>query len=433
MKHLVSALLHLLLFFISSLIVIFVAENMFKDSFCVHLDDKKVSVAAAVGIVGIGAEANEKTMAEFSKELFGASSTTVITLPDGLLDFMNTHEVGGYFAKLLHNYIAISIVAGLLCLICGVGFPFRIGRGKTLGDFSDVLAGADHSKIFSRTYQDLSGKWVTRDTYAGENKSCLVELFLLAFYLIMVVIWGLLIIPIVVIDLLIFVVALIVGLIENSKAENKKESADVQAAPVQINSEPIKPIKPAIQTELTNKSLFDYEIRINGEVIKLPISTQRLAQMNYKAIKYELEGGSIVEQCCFYMKNFICINDKTGVRIKPNVLVSCLDDAVDYYRYYGSNYLDFYQLTFSCSLNSRINYSLDFFGGIKPGVSTVDDVYSAYGKPTYASLEKKQYIYIETPESVEDKGEIDPRDSGFVTFTFDDNNVLMEMTISQKL
>lgn len=169
MKHLVSALLHLLLFFISSLIVIFVAENVFKDSFCVHLDDKKVSVAAAVGIVDIGAEANEKTMAEFSKELFGASSTTVITLPDGLLDFMNTHEVGGYFAMLLHNYIAISIVAGLLCLICGVGFPFRIGRGKTLGDFSDVLAGADHSKIFSRTYQDLSGKWVTRGYIRGRE------------------------------------------------------------------------------------------------------------------------------------------------------------------------------------------------------------------------------------------------------------------------
>lgn len=258
-------------------------------------------------------------------------------------------------------------------------------------------------------------------------------MLLLVFYFIMVVIWGMLIIPVVVIDLLIFVVALIVGLIENSKSENKKESADVQAAPVQTNSEPIKPIKPAIQTELTNKSLFDYEIRINGEVIKLPISTQRLAQMNYKAIEYELEDGSIVEPCCFYTKNFICINDKTGVRIKPNVLVSCLDDAVDYYRYYGSNYLDFYQLTFSYPLNSRINYSLDFFGGIKPGVSTVDDVYSAFGKPTYASLEKKQYIYIETPESVEDKSEIDPRDSGFVTFTFDDNNVLIEMTISQKL
>lgn len=433
MKHLVSALLHLLLLFISSLIVILIAENALKDSFCVHLEDKQVSIAAAVGIVDIGEEANEETMAEFSKEIFGAKSTTVIELPDGLLDFMNTHEVGGYFAKFLHNYIAISIVAGLLCLICGVGFPFKIGRGKTLGDFSDVLAGADHSHIFSKTYQDLSGKWITRDTYAGENKSCVVELLLLVFYLIMVVIWGLLIVPIVIIDILIFVVALIVGLIENSKAENKNESASVKPVPVQTKSEPIQPIKPIIQTELTNKSLFDYELRINGEVIKLPISTQKLAQMNYKAIEYELEGGSIIEPCAFYTKNFMCINDKTGVRIKPNVLMSCFDDAVDYYRCYGSDYLDFYQITFSYPLNSRINYSFDFFDGIKPGASTANDVYNTFGKPTYASLEKKQYIYIETPEAVEDKGEIDPRDSGFVTFTFDDNDVLTEITVSAKL
>lgn len=430
MKHLISAVLHLLLFFISSLIVILIAENVFKDSFCVHLGDKQVNIAAAVGIVDIGEEANEETMAEFSKKLYGAKSTTVIELPEGLLNFMNTHEVGGYFAKVLHNYFAISIVAGLLCLICGVGFPFKIGRGKTLGDFSDILAGADSSNIFSRTYQDFSGKWITRDTYAGENKSCVVELLLLVFYLIMVVIWGLLIIPIVIIDLLIFIVALVVGLIANSKTEIKKESASVQPTPVQTASEPIKPI---IQTELTNKSLFDYELRINGEVLKLPISTQKLAQMNYKAIEYELKGGSIIEECAFYEKNFMCMNDKTGVRIKPNVLISCFDGAVDYYRCYGSNYLDFYQITFSYPLNSRINYSFDFFGRIKPGVSTADDVYNAFGKPTYASLEKKQYTYIETPEVVGDKGNIDPRDSGFVTFTFDDNNVLIEITISSRL
>lgn len=253
------------------------------------------------------------------------------------------------------------------------------------------------------------------------------------FYLIIVVIWGLLIVPIVIIDLLIFVVALVVGLIANSKTENKKESVSVQPKPVQVTSEPIQRIKPTIQTELTNNSLFDYELRINGEEIKLPISTQKLAQMNYKAIEYELDGGSTIEEGVFYIKNFMCINDKTGVRIKPNVLISCFDGAVDYYRCYGSNYLDFNQMTFSYPLNSRINYSFDFFGGIKPSVSTADDIYNAFGKPTYVSLEKKQYTYIETPEVVGDKGNIDPRDSGFVQFTFNGNNVLTEITISKKV
>lgn len=81
MKHLVSALLHLLLLFISSLIVILIAENALKDSFCVRLEDKQVSIAAAVGIVDIGEEANEETMAEFSKEIFGAKSQPLSNFP----------------------------------------------------------------------------------------------------------------------------------------------------------------------------------------------------------------------------------------------------------------------------------------------------------------------------------------------------------------
>lgn len=65
MKHLVSAILHLLILIVASITVVLLAQHAFKDSLCVNLDGK-VSVAEAVGIVDVGEEANEETLVEFS-------------------------------------------------------------------------------------------------------------------------------------------------------------------------------------------------------------------------------------------------------------------------------------------------------------------------------------------------------------------------------
>ncbi len=175
---------------------------------------------------------------------------------------------------------------------------------------------------------------------------------------------------------------------------------------------------------------------INGEVLKLPIYTDVLARMNYKAIEKPLDGGSTIQAFVFYMKDFACLNVKTGVQILPNALTSCFDDydrTYDYYRYYGTDLIKFHQLTFSHTLNAKINYEFDFFKGIKLNVSTADDVYNAFGKPSYVSLENRQYIYLETPDAVADKSNPNVQESGFVRFTFDDNNVLVEITISHKV
>lgn len=432
MKHLVSAILHLLILIVASIIVVLLAQHAFKDSFCVNLDGK-VSVAEAVGIVDIGEEANEETLAEFSQRLFGKGTSITINLPQPVLNFINSAEVGGFFAKCLHHQIFIFLLSGVLCLICGVGFPFRIGRGKTLGSISDSLAGADPSNKYSRTYQDFSGKWITEDRYAGDNKSLVVWLLLCVLYFFLIIIWGLVIVPVIVIDLVIALFSIIIRLIISRK-NKPSEKADTA---VQTATEPeLQAQVPAIQTTLTNQSLFDYEFLINGEVLKLPLYTDELARMNYKAIEKPLEGGNEIDASVFYMKDFVCLNVKTGVQLLPNALTNDFDDwdrTYDYYRYYGTDLLKFNQLTFSHTLNARINYQFDFFKGIKPNISTANDVYNAFGKPSYTSLEHRQYIYFETPDEVADRSNPDVRESGFVRFTFDENDVLVEITISRKV
>lgn len=423
---------------IASIIVVLLAQHAFKDSFCVHLDGK-VSVAEAVGIVDIGEEANTETLAEFSQRLFGKGTSITINLPQPVLDFINSAKVGGFFAKCLHCQLFIFLLSGVLCLICGVGFPFRIGRGKSLGSISDSLAGADPSNKYSRTYQDFSGKWITENRYAGDNKSFVVWLLLCVLYFFLIIIWGLLIVPVIVIDLVIALFSIIIRLIisRKDKTPEKADTAAQTATKPAIPNEPVlQAPAPAIQTTLTNQSLFDYEFLINGEVLKLPLYTDELAQMNYKAIEKPLEGGNTIEALTFCMKDFACLNVKTGVQLLPNALTNGFDDydrTYDYYRYYGTDLLEFNQLTFSHTLNARINYEFDFFKGIKPNISTTNDVYNAFGKPSYASLEHRQYIYLETPDAVADRSNPDVRESGFVRFTFDENDILTEITISHKI
>lgn len=432
MKHLVSAMLHILMLLISSIIVILIAEKGLNCDFCSQAKDRKVSISAAVRLVNVGKEANEETMAEFSKELFGKKSTTVISLPENLLDFMNNHEVGGFKAKFLHNLLPILLLSGLLCLIFGVGFPFKIGRGRTLSDFSDDLVGADSSNIFTKTYQDMDGRWVTRDTYAGEDRSLLVWFLLIILYGILIVVWGLLIIPIIAIDIIIFLFTLIIKLIiGKKKIKTEKADEDIQKKDP-VSSEAFKYIEPKIRTELTNQSLFDYEFLINGELIKLPVDTKMLARMKYKAIERELSEGNVISFGAYYMSRFECINVGTGVRILPSALTSDIDYDVDFYENYGSDYLEFNQLTFSHSLNSRINYTFDFVKGIKPNASTVIDILSAFGEANYVSEDNK-YFYFENPYDVTDKANPNVCESGFVCFGFNEEGILMDITISHRV
>lgn len=211
MRHILSAGLHTVLLLIASVIVLLLCDRVFDAEFCSLIGDEKVSIAEAVGLVDLGEEANEETMEEFSKDIFGASSTTVIKLPQSALDYMNTHKVGGVIAKFLHYFFPICFVAGFLCLLCGVGFPFRIGRGNSLFDICDKAVGADPTNTYIVSYRDSNGFLNEYTTYSGETKSAMLWLFLLFVYFILIFVWGSLIVPVILIDI---VIAACIGLVK---------------------------------------------------------------------------------------------------------------------------------------------------------------------------------------------------------------------------
>ncbi|MCI6560359.1 MAG: hypothetical protein MR434_02950 [Ruminococcus sp.] len=191
--------------------MLLLCDRVFDAEFCSLIGDEKINIAEAVGLVDLGEEANEETMVEFSKDIFGASSTTVIKLPQSALDYMNTHKVGGVIAKFLHYFFPICFVAGFLCLLCGVGFPFRIGRGNSLFDICDKAVGADPTNTYIVSYRDSNGFLNEYTTYSGETKSAMLWLFLLFVYFILIFVWGSLIVPVILIDI---VIAACIGLVK---------------------------------------------------------------------------------------------------------------------------------------------------------------------------------------------------------------------------
>ena len=211
MRHLLSAGLHTVLLLIASVIVLLLCDRVFDAEFCSLIGDEKISIAEAVGLVDLGEEANEETMVEFSEFLFGKDTKTIIKASPSTLDFLNTHKVGGYIAKFLHYFFPICFVAGFLCLLCGVGFPFRIGRGNSLFDICDKAVGADPTNTYTVSYRDSHGFWNEYTTYSGETKSAMLWLFLLFVYFILIFVWGSLIVPVILIDI---VIAACIGLVK---------------------------------------------------------------------------------------------------------------------------------------------------------------------------------------------------------------------------
>lgn len=170
-----------------------------------------------------------------------------------------------------------------------------------------------------------------------------------------------------------------------------------------------------IQTELTNQSLFDYEFLVNGQVLKLPITSKTLSQMGYEANEQDKSNGNI-KLGTTHMYTFECINSETGVSISPSALNNTGDKDLDYYDNYGTEDFVFYQMMFSDAMNSGKNYDFEFTNGIKLNTSTAEDIINAFGEPDYIFTKYNDYVYFENPDAVTDKSDPNNHESGFVRF-----------------
>lgn len=423
MRHLISAILHTVILVISSVIVILAAEKIFQFDFQHQIKNTEMTVGQAVGFVNSDDEVTNQSIAQF---YLGENTSKEFILSDGMLEYLNEHMVSGYVAKCWHYAIGIHIFAGILCLIFGVGFPFRLGRGKTLGDFADNLVGADGSATYTQTLFNTDGSYAGQITRSfRDTQSCLMTAVLLLLYGVFVVIWGALIEVVIIIDLIIFLISLIIKPLLAKKqpenAVNNSTATQTQATNVNNNY-----YNSAINNTLENKSLFDYEFTLNGARIHAPICTEELVCKNFVPCGNDVNFGAVSPDVCNTEHVFECINSKTGATILLCKLENYNDYPLNYGKAFGTNDLFFYRVSFSskCKTNDKLDFK--FFGGIQIGKTTFQEIIEKLGEPHYATDNSSLIVYYEHLENVSDKS--DPTKQ-FVAFEFDENGIFETLTL----
>lgn len=193
----------------------------------------------------------------------------------------------------------------------------------------------------------------------------------------------------------------------DSKAESSETDTDSQA-------------EVDVPTELSNNGLWDYEMLVNGKVLKMPITSKTLSDLGYKAAESDKYNGEISPGTT-YKFVFKSIDSDTGIILLPGSMVNKGDKELDYYEEYGTEDFVFYEMMFSGLENEGMDYSFEFTNGITIG-SSPEDIVNAFGEPDYITS-YDAYVYFETPDTVTDKKAFDTKESGFVRFNFRDNAV----------
>lgn len=193
----------------------------------------------------------------------------------------------------------------------------------------------------------------------------------------------------------------------DSKAESSETDTDSQA-------------EVDVPTELSNNGLWDYEMLVNGKVLKMPITSKTLSDLGYKAAESDKYNGEISPGTT-YKFVFKSIDSDTGIILLPGSMVNKGDKELDYYEEYGTEDFVFYEMMFSGLENEGKDYSFEFTNGITIG-SSPEDIVNAFGEPDYITS-YDAYVYFETPDTVTDKKAFDTKESGFVRFNFRDNAV----------
>lgn len=425
MKNLISAILHTILLIIASFIVILCAEKIFQFDFQYKIKDTEITVGQAIGFVNSDNEVTNQSIAQF---YLGKNTTKEFNLSDGVLDFLNEHMVSGYVAKCWHYAIGIHIFAGILCLIFGVGFPFRLGRGKTLGDFADNLVGADSSATYTQTLFNTDGSYAGEVTRSfRDTQSCLMTALLLLLYGVFVVIWGALIEVVIIVDLIIFIISLI---IKPLLAKKQKENAVKNSTATQTQADKLNEnfYNIALNNTLKNESIFNYEFTLNGVKIQAPICTEELLYKGFTPCGNDVNFGAVSPDVCNTDHVFECRNSKTAATILLSKLVNYNDYPLNYAKSFGTNDLFFYRVSISSKYNTKNKFNFNFYGGIQIGKTTFQEIIQKLGKPHYSTDNSSLMVYYEHPENVSDKS--DPRDY-FVAFEFDKNGILEGITLDK--
>lgn len=210
----------------------------------------------------------------------------------------------------------------------------------------------------------------------------------------------------------------------NEKIDDEKEISDsinvTEEKSETLNESIISSETINLQTELTNKSLFDYEILVNGTVLKLPMTVNQLSKMGYEIEKggYSLEPGERSLGIALYK------HSETGALVNFGYIENEGDTKQSAKNNPDSDTVILKELSFSEGDNCEVNFDGSIIGDIKLSkstTSTADDLISAFGEPDKIDRKTNHYIYYEHPES-------DSEEKNFVSFKIsEDDKKIMQI------
>lgn len=165
------------------------------------------------------------------------------------------------------------------------------------------------------------------------------------------------------------------------------------------------------KTELTNKGLFDYEVKVNGAVLTCPISTAELAALGYETMKpYTVE---VSPDTVSRMNNYggFYIHKESGVQLVLDAISTTSNESFVFDSDYPRDDVLFYDLCVNTNESyweHDKSFTIEFYGGTVTNydsqynngdeiLTSEADLVEKCGK--YNEIKRSNRYYYEFPES----------------------------------
>lgn len=187
MKYLITGIFKVLVLIVSIAIVYLSAKYGFKASTDwekneLNGTEQNITIGSALKYCENGEKVDKKVIAESIKKIIFVEPP----IPDFVCDFLDQKITTWYWSFYFEYYWWISMLAGLLCLICGVGQPFALYRRNNM--VSRMCAAIDN-KLVDKNYVLVDGYGIERG-HPGEGASMIVKIILLYLMAVLAALYG---------------------------------------------------------------------------------------------------------------------------------------------------------------------------------------------------------------------------------------------------
>ncbi len=271
MKFFITGIFKVLVLIISIAIVYFSAKYGFKVSTDwekneLNGTEQNITIGSALKYCKNGENVDKKVIAEsIRKTIF-----VELPIPDFVCDFLDQKITTWYWSFYFEYYWYISMLAGLLCLILGVGQPFALYRNNNM--VSRMCAAIDN-KLIDKNYV-LVDQYDIEHGHPGEGASMIVKFIILYLMAMLAALYGCVMIFTLIFDAVMTVLSIIFRIsvffissaLFNSELKKEKARKDIIAVSLYVENGLFK-----VEKNSTGECLF-YKCYWNAVIAKRVLS-----------------------------------------------------------------------------------------------------------------------------------------------------------------